>query len=400
MRILHVFCNQKHVGIFSEFDDGGRVAYRFKYDDGVMANQAVSLTMPVSKPEYVFPEVPYAFTQNFPEGERFLALQRLARVARVDDDFGILAIVGQTAIGRIQFSETLLPPSGNIPTVSLHDATAGGKNYFSRLISAVGVTQGVSGAQDKVLFDEMRTVASGRHILKAFDAERFPALAENEYWTTRAAVRCGIETSSVRLSDDRQVLIVDRFDVAGDGSMLGFEESGALRGFKNTQKYMATYESVAESIEDWSSNVLSDNSSFFRQLVFAVKVRNGDAHLKNFGLLSNGKSTRLAPAYDLVSTGAYVNKSAGEFENPALCLDNERFSKAWWGDDVLSDFARDILFLDKKTVTRIFINVQDGLHAAADEMLQADCSPEFEPVRRCMVDDWLSAYTRKPSVAP
>ena len=57
--------------------------------------------------------------------------------------------------------------------------------------------------------------------------------------------------------------------------------------------------------------------AFFRYLVLSVLVRNGDAHLKNFGMLYSDPTTddrRLAPLYDVVTTSVYshVNPRTGE----------------------------------------------------------------------------------------
>ena len=44
-----------------------------------------------------------------------------------------------------------------------------------------------------------------------------------------------------------------------------------------------------------------------RRLVFNVLIGNGDAHLKNWSLIyPDGRTTKLAPAYDLVGTVAYM----------------------------------------------------------------------------------------------
>ncbi len=45
---------------------------------------------------------------------------------------------------------------------------------------------------------------------------------------------------------------------------------------------------------------------FFEQLAFSVMVRNGDAHLKNFGLLYRSATDAwLAPMFDVVTTTIY-----------------------------------------------------------------------------------------------
>ena len=47
-----------------------------------------------------------------------------------------------------------------------------------------------------------------------------------------AAARAGIETAGVDLSHDGQMLLVDRFDVAADGTRMGFEDVASLMGLR------------------------------------------------------------------------------------------------------------------------------------------------------------------------
>ncbi len=50
--------------------------------------------------------------------------------------------------------------------------------------------------------------------------------------------------------------------------------------------------------------------SLFRLFVLNCAVRNGDAHLKNFGVVYDDtrSDARLAPVYDIVTTSAYLPK--------------------------------------------------------------------------------------------
>ena len=77
-------------------------------------------------------------------------------------------------------------------------------------------------------------------------------------------------------------------------------------------------------------------------------VRNGDAHLKNFGVLyaSPLDTVTLAPVYDVVTTTAYVRKDV-----PALSLAG---TKKWWPRKMLERFAVSYLSLPAATVSTIF----------------------------------------------
>jgi len=62
-------------------------------------------------------------------------------------------------------------------------------------------------------------------------------------------------------------------------------------------------------------------------------LRNGDAHLKNFGVLYEypGQPVCLAPVYDMVTTVAYIAQDV-----PALSLAG---TKKWWNKKLLEKFA-------------------------------------------------------------
>ena len=77
-------------------------------------------------------------------------------------------------------------------------------------------------------------------------------------------------------------------------------------------------------------------------------LKNGDAHLKNFGILYNADmETRfLAPAYDVVVTAVYLPK-----DKPALTLLGK---KVWLGKEQLIGFGTKYCLLDEKTAVESF----------------------------------------------
>lgn len=70
-------------------------------------------------------------------------------------------------------------------------------------------------------------------------------------------------------------------------------------------------------------------------------LQNGDAHLKNFGLIyDNIDNIRLAPAYDIVCTTVYIKSDI-----PAL---NLLGSKKWWDTKFIIRFGQESCDLSKK----------------------------------------------------
>jgi len=78
--------------------------------------------------------------------------------------------------------------------------------------------------------------------------------------------------------------------------------------------------------------------AFFRLIVVSCVIRNGDAHLKNFGILYGDPSTathdaRLSPAYDLICSTVYLPRDV-----LALSLFG---SRAWPDGRALERFGKD-----------------------------------------------------------
>jgi serine/threonine-protein kinase HipA len=91
---------------------------------------------------------------------------------------------------------------------------------------------------------------------------------------------------------------------------LGFEDIAALAGLRvrdilSDRKYHGSYQRIAELLRQLQLH--SHNLyRFFEQVAFSIMVRNGDAHLKNFGLLYRSEQDIwLAPMFDVVTTSIY-----------------------------------------------------------------------------------------------
>lgn len=92
---------------------------------------------------------------------------------------------------------------------------------------------------------------------------------------------------------------------------IGFEDMAALMGLSAQQKYSKSYAAIAKAIRLFcpQDHVQGSLAQLFAMVSLTCIVGNGDAHLKNFGLLYSDPSqrdARLAPAYDIVNTTAYI----------------------------------------------------------------------------------------------
>ena len=363
LRLLHVFVNGKPVGRLDEVQeaDGVPPVYRFSYVDALSKQDAVSVTMPTTTPTFVTRRIPPIFTQNMPEGNRLLSLMKAGKIIRLDDHFGVIAATGAITIGRVRVSPTETLGTEQFPDVTEKD----GRETLLKILQELGLNQGVSGVQPKVLAQIPRTLYGERTIAKTFNPEEYPDLALNEYHTLSAARMSGVLVPTVKLSTDETILIVDRFDVR-ENTFLGLEEATTLTSLTPEEKYLGSYESVGTAIEKFVVDKPLAMAQFFRVLLFNCVVRNGDAHAKNFAILVSDDNTKFAPSYDLVTTGAYFGP--GESESPALALAWDNFSKKWWTRKELEIFASESLLLSKKEISNIFDDVSAGVEKALSDL--------------------------------
>lgn len=286
------------------------------------------------------------FDMNLPEGALKQALvTKFSKAISNFDDFELLSIVGSQQLGRVNVDSGGSYCKG----LSFSDLKhySGTESLLSYLVDNYAAQSGVSGVQPKFLarnIDQQAEMATehfshknATHIIKGWSAD-YPELALNEFLCLSVAKKVGIETPGVELSDDGQFLFVSRFDIDSENNaFLGFEDFGSVMGFQSHQKYDGSYEKCANLIKKYiqdedTRNALTD---FFKSLVLSVGLQNGDAHLKNFGLLYSDPSDlntfQLAPCFDVVSTTAYIKD-----DSMALLLGG---SKRWPDRKRLVDFA-------------------------------------------------------------
>jgi len=293
-------------------------AFLFGYAPDTRREDAVSLTMPVVRDQYdsmngLLP----IFEMNLPEGALLERLRmQFAKLIPNFDSLDLLAIVGQSQIGRLRYTVSGTAPAP-APEQNLSDLLtyAGAEDLFADLLRRYAEHSGISGIQPKVLVREAGAPLprlshrAATHIVKSFDPNEYPELAANEYFCTRAAQHAGIAVPSLKLSDNRRILVAERFDLRPDGSYLGCEDFCVLNGLRAHGRYRGSYESVAERITQFVSleNQKEALEQLFATVALSCAIGNGDAHLKNFAVLYEHPEapTRLAPSYDLVCTTLY-----------------------------------------------------------------------------------------------
>ena len=294
-----------------------RSQYEFEYRPG--ATRPASLLMPVEDGLLRDGELFAAMDMNLPEG--FLLAQLRERSPKTPPTkMQLLALMGSNGIGRLSFREPHAPSRERARAVSrkrlLQDGAGKNGKVFQELVDAyLSTGSGLSGVQPKVLVPDRTTIPIPNVLVKAGGAD-YPGLAANEFLCLEVARLAGLTVPRHELSDDGALLLIDRFDLRG-ATRLGFEDLAALLdlrvgGALSDRKYRGSYEAVARLLRLVCSSAAKDLVVFFDQLALSVLVRNGDAHLKNFGVLYDDETRWLAPLFDVVTTTIYPYERAGQ----------------------------------------------------------------------------------------
>ncbi|SDN63139.1 serine/threonine-protein kinase HipA [Pseudomonas arsenicoxydans] len=396
---LHISVSGMAVGTLGRGQPRGDSV--FTYAENAQEENAVSLTMPVRLESYTWDQgIHPIFEMNLPEGAlRDELVRRFSKAVRGFDDFAMLAIVGPYQLGRVGIANAQdsndRPPETSLADLLVHD---GAQGLFDDLLHTYGQYSGVSGVQPKVLVRDNATTVDrlthrgATHLVKSFRPEEYPELAANEYFCMRAALHCGLEVPKFELSEHGKFLVVERFDL-NDKGYLGFEDFCVLNAWPSKAKYDGSYEGAAKQIKEFVSPPLLNQAleSFFKIVALSSGLKNGDAHLKNFGVLYEhcalDAQISLAPAYDIVTTSVYIKS-----DSMALLLGG---SKAWPKYKMLMRFGRSACNLTEGRCNELLQQVAHGMDVAMGEMTDyIKAHRAFAEVGEAMLEQWTSGIER------
>jgi len=343
MRELSVYIDMQQIGTLGEGDG----IWRFDYKPEWAASaDSFDLSPALPRAEIAHLDgstlrpVQWYFDNLLPEEGLRVATAKEAGIKDAQDAFALLTYLGAESAGSL----TLLPPGTPLPQdMALRELP---NEELSRRISnlprdtltkTAPKRMSVAGAQHKLLavllgetLYEPVDATPSTHILKPDHphAETYPASAFNEYITMRMAKAAHMSVPKVDLRYVPQpVYLIERFD-----RVVGRRTPGARNGpvkpppvqrlhvidacqllnkdrlFKHAG---ATLESLV-AIIDRVTNKLATRLALFRWLVFNIVVANDDSHLKNLSFHIDHEGVRLAPHYDLLSTGAYHTKALAD----------------------------------------------------------------------------------------
>lgn len=108
---------------------------------------------------------------------------------------------------------------------------------------------------------------------------------------------------------------------------------------------------------------MNDNLKiFFKALIMNHLLKNGDGHLKNYGILYNNdfENSYLAPIYDVITTTVYIKNDI-----PALRLND---GKLWWKEKTYKTFAKQSCGLSNSEYRSILQECKNAIIKTKDEI--------------------------------
>lgn len=325
--------------------EAGRVGgMTFRYTAEYAAQslpRALSLSLPVRDTPFTEAETRGYFANLLPDAGLRQAVARKLGIS-VGNDFALLEAIGGECPGAV----TILAPGTKPGGVGRYRRL--GEADFQQLIDELprrpllagerGVRLSLAGAQQKLAlryaggeFLLATGTAATSHIVKPGVAD-VEAAVRNEAFCMNLAARADVPAPQAWVHRGREpVYVVERFDrrVSAEGVVerLHAEDLCQATGRMPENKYEADGgPGLAECfnlLQEHSTQPATDRKHLLRWAVFNAMVENADAHAKNVSVLHEAGGVRLAPFYDLLSTGVYP----GVGEKLAMSLGGEKRPK-------------------------------------------------------------------------
>jgi serine/threonine-protein kinase HipA len=399
--MIKVWTDGAEAGVLDRFGARGST---FVYQPGASPARSVSVTMPVRLPSW---DVQYGlhpiFEMNLPEGVLRERLRlAFAKATGTFDEFDLLGVVGRSQIGRLRYTGQKEQLHEDVPFQSVDEILEKrrGGDLFRYLLGKFASFSGISGVQPKIMIRDEAALAplnvaehrlsqsyrGATHIVKFWEQNEYPQLAANEYFCLKVAEKSGLEVPRYRLAEDALALVIDRFDLRPDGTYRGFEDFCVLNARRTEEKYRGSYEtSIMKRFVEFanSPHVSEDLERLFTLIVINCALHNGDAHLKNFGIVYDDVlgEARLAPVYDLVTTSVYLPK-----DSMALTLNG---TTKWPKAKELQRLGETRMGASPARVREIMGRVGEAIVATSKELrAYIKDHQEFEEVGSHMLQQW------------
>jgi len=263
--------------------------------------------------------LPY-FANLLPEGRMRAYLAERAGVNPLRE-FYLLWVLGMDLPGAV----TIASADGQAWPDSADDAAAGPVEHRDRRDTALRFS--LAGVQLKFsAIEEARgglTIPAkgvgGSWIVK-LPSREFAGVPENEFSMLTLARLIGMNVPPIKLVDVAEIgnlpegigelkgkaLAIERFDRLPGEEKIHIEDFAQVFAIYPDDKYKrGSYRQIAQVLAAEGTN--ADSVEFIRRLTFNTLIGNADMHLKNWSIIyPNRRRAALAPAYDFVSTIAYI----------------------------------------------------------------------------------------------
>lgn len=324
--VLEILIYGEPVGTITRLPDDRSI---FAFNENYIQNPnrpTLSLSFKDSLGELITDFRPYKmrvqpfFSNMLPEGQMCDYLSEKAGV-HAEREFFLLWVLGQDLPGAV----TVRPVDGDsLPTDNGIIDDEGSQDIDPEQIlrfSLAGVQLKFSAIMDATSGLTIPAKGVGGSWIVKLPSTKFDAVPENEFAMMTLAGMIGIDTPEIQLvslSDISRLpegidslkgsaLAVRRFDRTENNGSIHIEDFAQVFGLYAADKYKkASFRNIAEVLALETGD--DDIAEFIRRLVFNTLIGNGDMHIKNWSLIyPDRRNAALAPAYDLVSTIAYLN---------------------------------------------------------------------------------------------
>jgi serine/threonine-protein kinase HipA len=388
MEAIDVEINNQKVGIL--YFEKEKNQYGFNYTKN---DKPISLIMPYKNASYIWKyKLHPIFDMNMPEGYLFEIFKKyLTKEYGYIDDFLIFSHICSNIQSRITYKSSVNQKAFfalDIDEVLQNDSG----DTFSKIVATFLDKNAIGGVQPKslALLKDKGSLTAKEYIVKAW-GEEYPQLALNEYFCLKAIQKTGVNIPTLKLSKNNKFLLVERFNYdKQNDNFLGFEEILSLAGKNKEEKYSGSYEQVAKVVYSVTTDKLTSMRHLYKVIVMNYLLKNGDAHLKNFGVLYHNDFSRIwfAPAYDVVCTVPYFYK-----DKPALSMFGK---KIWFGKKELVKFGVRACYLSETEASGAYGSCIEALKNSIEELERyIPTNPNFKMTGKRILDIWKLSLDEK-----
>lgn len=334
---LEIYLQDQRVGTIARLEGNRSI---FSFDEAYLADdgrRTLSLSYKdqyggvINQPRACQTNIEPFFSNLLPEGTLREFLARHAGVKPVRE-YQLLAQLSDDLPGAVR-----AVPVGAVDLPdevgATQDAAAGALKALRFSLAGVQLKFSAVKGRDKHGGLTIPVHGTGGDWIVKLPSSRHSEVPDNEFAAMSLASKLGIDVPEIDLVPldtieglpegitrlGNTAYAIRRFDRSSDGP-IHIEDFAQVFGVRADDKYKGSYREILciLAIETDEKSVVE----FVRRLTFSVLIGNGDMHLKNWSLIyPDGKVPILGPAYDLLSTLAYIPE-----EESALKFNG---SRAW-----------------------------------------------------------------------